>query len=287
MHSERFRQGQKYFMMAMAIIIAALFYSVPAYPEGAVWITKTGEAVLEGAITVDDVKSLAKKRARDSAVEEAVGSFIKGSTLVYNYQVAEDIITSIRRGVIVAEEIVQEGFKIPYPKQPPVYNVTMRVKVMPVQPERKEGFKVSVSLPRVVFKEGEDVEITITSTKSAYLYVFDIFSDDMVTLLVPSRYLADNRISAGTEFVFPGAGLESKGIKLKAHLLPGSRKAIERVKVIAVTERIEFFEKAIKEAVFKEFDGRSNTLIVNLFQALADLDPSSWAEATAVYEIRK
>ena len=184
---------------------------------------------------------------------------------------------------------MQEGFKVSSdPRQPPSYSATMRVKIMPVQPERKEGFNVFITLTRAVFKEGEDVEIRIKTTKSAYLYVFDVFGDDMVTLLVPSRYLTDNRISAGTEFVFPGAGLESKGIKLKAHLLPGSRKAIERVKVIAVTERIEFFEKGIKEAVFKEFDGRSDTLIVNLFQqALAGIDPSAWAEATALHEIRK
>lgn len=55
MASERFWQGQRYFMLGIALGIAAFFYSDPAYPEGAVWVTKIGEAVIEGEMTVDEV----------------------------------------------------------------------------------------------------------------------------------------------------------------------------------------------------------------------------------------
>lgn len=227
---------------------------------------------------MQEAKDLARQRARDTSIEEAVGTFVKGSTIVYNYQLAEDIASSLRRGIIVAEEVVKEGFIAPKGKgNSPVYHIILKAKVKPVPIERSKGFAVSLILSRQVFKEGEEVEIRIKATEDSYIYLFDIFQNDMVTLLLPNKHVTNNYVKAETELVFPGAGLNKLGIHLNAFLPAGAKRATERVKVIATRKRIEFFDKAIKEAMFSEFDGKSNVLVVNIYQALALLEPSQWS----------
>ena len=70
-------------------------------------------------------------------------------------------------------------------------------------------------------------------------------------------------------------------------LPPGARNSTEKVKVIASTERIDAFDEAIKDAVFKEYDGKNSAMIMDVHKALGMQDPATWAEATAVYEIRE
>ncbi|MEK6651415.1 MAG: DUF4384 domain-containing protein [Nitrospirota bacterium] len=274
-------------VFVLCLIPAATSALTQTQEQDGIWVTKEAYVALEG-ITVQEAKDLARQKARDMAIEEAVGSFIKGSTIVYNYQLAEDIVSSLRRGIIVAEEVLNEGFVTPEGKgQSLVYNVTLRLKVKPVPIEGRKGFTVSLTLNRQVFRVGENVEIRVKPTEDSYIYIFNIFQHDMVTLLIPNRHLTNNYVKANTELVFPGAGLNKHGIGLAAFLPAGATRATERVKVIATKKRIEFFDKEIKEAIFKEFDGRSDTLIVNIYQALALQEPAEWTEAVAVYEIRK
>lgn len=275
--------------ITIAFVLFVVLAAMPAsaQEQAGIWVIKEAYVALEG-ITVQEAKDLARQKARDMAIEEAVGTFITGSTIVYNYQLAEDIVSSLRRGIITAEEVLKEGFVTPEGKdQAPVYNITLRAKVKPIPVERRKGFTVSLTLNRQVFKEGEDVEIRVKPTEDSYIYIFNIFQHDMVTLLIPNRHLTNNYVKANTELVFPGAGLNKLGIRLAAFLPAGATRATERIKVIATKKRIEFFDKEIKEAVFKEFDGKSSTLGVNIYQALALQEPSQWTEATAVHEIRK
>lgn len=272
--------------IAIAIVFSLCFLPAIAMPEeDGIWVTKEAYVVLGEGMTLQEAKDLVRQRARDMAVEEGVGTFIKGSTIIHNYQLAEDIVSSLRRGIIVAEEVIKEG--IVSEGKNTGYSITLKAKVKPIAVERGEGLGVKIALNREVFKENEEVQIRVTPTKDCYIYIFDIFQDDMVTMLIPNRYLKDNYIKANTELIFPSRELNKTGIRLKAMLPQGFTKAIEKVKVIATTKRIEFFDKEIKEAIFSEFDGKSNTLIVNIFQALGMQEPSTWTEATAVYEIRK
>lgn len=276
-----------YTAIAIILLLCLSPRTLIGIEEDGIWVTKEATVILEG-ITPQEAKDLAKERARNMAIEEGVGTFIKGSTIVYNYQLAEDIVSSLRRGIIVKEEVLEEGFITSEGKgQPLIYRIVLKAKVKPIPVERKEGFTVSLFLNRQVFKEGEQVEIRVKPTKDSYIYIFDILQDDMVTLLLPNRHMSNNYVKANTELVFPGAGLNKLGIHLTAILPNGEMRATERVKVIAVEERIDFFDKEIKEAIFHEFDGKSNTLIVSIYQALSLRESSSWAEATAPYEIRK
>ncbi len=271
------------------VVIAASFAASAKAPDDGVWVTKEVHEPLVGSMTVDAVKKLARDKARDLAIEEAVGSFVKGSTVVHNYQIADDIVHSLRRGIVVAEEVVKEGITPPEDKsdQLPVYNLTLRVKVKPMPVEKRKGVGVKLSLDRAMYKQGENVVISIKTTMDSYIYVFDIIGNDAVTLLVPNKHLSDNMIKANSEFIFPGMGLGDAGVRLRAMLPPGAKAATERVKVIASTERIEAFDEAIKETAFREYDGKNSAMIMDVHKALGMQDPATWAEATAVYEIRK
>jgi len=279
----------KRLLVSALIIIATPTAAFSIAPDDGVWVVKEVHEPLVGSMTPDEVKTIARNKARDAAIEEAVGTFVKGSTLVHNYQIADDIIHSLRRGIVVAEEVVKEGITPPEEKsgQLPVYNLTLRVKVKPMPVEKRKGVGVKLTLNRDVFKHGEDVVISIKTTMDSYIYVFDVFQNDTVTLLVPNKHLSGNMVKADTEFIFPGMGLSAAGIHLRAMLPPGAKAATERVKVIASTERIEAFDEAIKDAMFKEYDGKNSAMIMDVHKALGMQDPATWAEAAVVYEIRK
>lgn len=277
-------------LIASVLVIIAAFSSASAKPtDDGVWVTKEVREPLVGSMTVDAVKKLARDKARDLAIEEAVGSFVKGSTVVHNYQIADDIVHSLRRGMVLEEQVIKEGITPPDEgsNHLPVYNLTLKVKVKPMPVEKRKGLNVKLSLDRAMYKQGEDVIISVKTTMDAYIYVFDVFGSDTVTLLVPNKHLSDNMVKANTEFVFPGTGLGASGIRLRAQLPPGAKSSTERVKVIASTERIEAFDDAIKEAVFREYDGKNSAMIMDVHKALGMQDPATWAEDTAVYEIRK
>ncbi len=62
-------------------------------------------------MTLAEARARSRDEARRKAIEQAVGTFVKGQTVVYNSQVADDLVRSIVRGLIVEEQIQEEGLR--------------------------------------------------------------------------------------------------------------------------------------------------------------------------------
>jgi len=75
-------------------------------------IEKEGEAVLGDDMTPAQAKALALNNARRSAIEQASGVIVHGSSVVYNFQLVSDLVASATRGVIVKEEILADEKKM-------------------------------------------------------------------------------------------------------------------------------------------------------------------------------
>lgn len=265
--------------------------SVPdgAQQEG-VWVTVEGVVLFTDEFTISEVKARSRNEARRLAVEKAVGHFIRGSTVVYNYVLAEDLVQSVARGLVVEEQILEEGVResIHESGTKALFYVTkIRAKVKRVHAEHKEHFKVQGILNKTLFYSKDEMQVRVTSSRDAYLYIFNIGQDNSVTVLYPNRFAQDGSISAGKELVFPDDKLRSVGIVLRVVPPPGAAKATERIKLIAVTHKTDFIKDRFKEGIFQVYDGKDTGLITDLLKALSALDDSEWAESTIAYEVNR
>lgn len=288
------------FLFLLLVSLPSVAYSLDPPPgnvavsdgakEEGVWVTVEGVVPFTDEYTISEVKARSRNEARRLAVEKAVGQFIRSSTVVYNYVLAEDLVQSVARGLVVEEQVVEEGVRETSHESGTkalFYATKLKAKVKRVQAEHNAHFKVQGTLNKTLFQSKDEMQIRVNSSRNAYLYIFNIGQDNSVTVLYPNRFAQDNSVAAGKELVFPDDKLRSVGIVLRVIPPAGAVKATERIKLVAVTHKTDFIKERFKEGVFQVYDGKDTGLITDLLKALAGLDDSEWAESTIAYEVNR
>lgn len=251
------------------------------------WAEAEGTVAFGQDTTLEAAQRGSLDAARRAAIEQAVGTFVRGSTVVRNFQLADDLIHSVVRGVIVEERIIGRGLADVKESEGVLYRTRIKAKVRGIPAERRGTFGVAVKLSRPVFNEGDEAVIKITPTEDAYLYLFNVTQDEHITVLAPNRFEPETRLRAGAEYIFPSEMLLRQRVKLRTWLLPGTQKSVEKIKVIVTRKPVALLKGQVAEAVFREYSPAQTALLVDLMRVLAALDPADWSEATAEYEVRK
>ena len=258
--------------------------------EEGVWVIAEAVVQLADDMTVQEARSRSRTEARRKAIEKAVGIFVKGTTVVYNYVLAEDLVQSIVHGLVTDEQILEEGVREvgqQSHERATLYVTKLKARVRPVQAERKAEFSLKVMLNQTVFREGEDVEIRVSSDHDVYVHLFNIGQDDSVTVLFPNRFAQDTLIRAGQLFMFPDDGQRAMGIRLRVFPPARAKRAMERIKVIATRKKRDLVKAKFREGVFQVYEGKDTGLMTDLLRELALLEDADWAEATVAYEVYK
>lgn len=259
-------------------------------PREGVWVTAEGVVHMGDDTTVAEAKARSRDEARRKAIEQAVGTFVKGQTVVYNAQLAEDLVRSLVRGIVVEEQVLEEGVRqLRQDSGAPAlqYATKLRAKVKPVRVEHKGDFRVKASLNKNVFQEREEMQITAVPSKDAYLHIFNVGQDDTVTVLFPNRFAQNNFVDAQKELVFPDEAQRTMGILLRVFPPAGANKALEKIKLIATTKKIDLLRGKIREGLYQVFPGQDTALVTDLLKELSTLEESEWAETTVPYEVRR
>jgi len=270
--------------MGRFLIAILLLIPVPSFAsEKPLWIMADGESYQGEMDTLKEVKDRAKRDAESKAVEKAVGTFVKSHTLVSNYQIAEDLIYAAVRGKITREEIITSDWDT---KERNLYRIKIKALIEPVYPERGEGLSIKLSLSKTDLKEGEEVKIFYQVSEDAHVYIFSVAADGSVTLLLPNSNMPDNFTKAGRAFQFPPA---DSRIHLKAMFLPNHKEASaeEKIKIIATRQKEELLSIGFKEGIFQVYDAKSTGMISDLVRRLNQIEPTDWAETTAVYYLKR
>ncbi|OGV97835.1 MAG: hypothetical protein A2W53_04705 [Nitrospinae bacterium RIFCSPHIGHO2_02_39_11] len=246
-------------------------------------IESVGEAILGDDTTPAQAKAMALNNARRSAIEEASGVVIHGSTVVYNYQLISDLVKASTRGLIVKEEILiddikKEGKQI-------VYGTKIRVHVKPLEYQRDGSLKIlKAEVNRYgstskgsVFQNGDEIQIKVKANKEGYINVFGISQDGMVTKLYPNEYFKAEVISPEMEFIFPDERQRGLGLKLKVRTPKNLSRTVETILIVATKERMDFLSDKKADEV----------TITDLMKELSEIDSSSWTEEAIGYEIRR
>ena len=246
-------------------------------------IESVGEAILGDDTTPAQAKAMALNNARRSAIEEASGVVIHGSTVVYNYQLISDLVKASTRGLIVKEEILiddikKEGKQI-------VYGTKIRVHVKPLEYQRDGSLKIlKAEVNRYgstskgsVFQNGDEIQIKVKANKEGYINVFGISQDGMVTKLYPNEYFKAEVISPEMEFIFPDERQRGLGLKLKVRTPKNLSRTVETILIVATKERMDFLSDKKADEV----------TITDLMKELSEIDASSWTEEAIGYEISR
>ena len=255
-----------------------------------IWVTAEGSVAFGEETTYGDAKAKSREYAQRAAIQQAVGTFVQSKSIVYNFQLAEDLVQTSVRGLIVQEDVLQEGVQSVVSTGKSValmYITKIRAKVRPVSMERKGTITMKVSLNKTLFMDGDEMSIQVTTNQDVFLHIFNVGQDDSVTVLFPNKYVNDNHVAANAGFVFPEESQKSSGIRLRVFVPQTSQRGLDRIKVIAAAKKIDLVKGKFPEGAFREYPGKDSSLITDLLKELAVLDESEWAEATVAYDVQE
>lgn len=271
------------------IFITVALATVPAVAKSTdvpsanapVWIEAIGEAAGSEYDPPKEVMERARNEAKRKAVEEAVGAFVRSSSLVINNELAEEFTYARVRGRIDKVQILQEERD---KNDPNLYRVKLKALVQPVYPQEGEGINIKLDISKPVLQDGDEVRILYQTNVDCYVHIFSIGADNSVTLLFPNSLEQNNFVKGNLGRVFPP---DSFPVKLRAQALPGmtNTRSSEKVKIIATRHKEILLERGFSEGMFKVFDVRSTGLVGDLARKLNQLDPVDWGEAVVIYSI--
>lgn len=164
----------------------------------------------------------------------------------------------------------------------------MKVCVEEVEPEKKEeNLNIEVYLNKKELRAGEEVRIIYKCSSDCYVNIFNISDDGAVTLLLPNRVKSNNFCERDRTYQFPSEEDRKRGIKLIAKLPKDKNKSKEMIKIIATKKDEEIVRLGFKEGIFEVWTPEETGVKTDLILRLSRLEPTEWADAEVIYEIKK
>ena len=261
----------------------------PMLSDG-IWVTVEGTVFFGNDTTIAQARTRSRDEARRKAIEQAIGVFVRARTVVYNFGVAEDLVHSIVRGVVIDEQILSEGLRevdIGKGQKALVHNTTLKARIKPVPAERRNGFVIKGDLNKSIFFANEEMVITVAASEAAYIHIFNVDQDNAVTVLFPNKFRRDNYVIGMKEFIFPDDDLREMGVRLRVVPPAGVTKALEKIKLIATKKNLELPPGKFNDGSFQTYQGHDTGLVTDLMKELTELEDTEWAEETVSYEVLK
>lgn len=133
-----------------------------------IWIEATGSARGNDLDPPREVMQRAKKDAEKRAIEQAVGTFIKASSLVVNSQLDHKAVISRVRGRLDKVEVLREERDR---NDPDLYRVTLRALVTPLEETPSSNIEAYLTLSSKELSEGDSLSIKYRVSSDAYVYL--------------------------------------------------------------------------------------------------------------------
>jgi len=209
------------------------------------WFQITESVAIEN-ITPEKAKEIAIQKACKRAIEFYSGIEISGRIINIQAenpnQILIDNFSSITQqtsqGIITEKEILKD--EIISRENRLIKVVTIKVKVDKQKGEKDPSFQITTNLNREYFKDSEEMELSIKSSKDCYLTILNICSNDSVYVIFPNKFRSDNFIKSGELFQLPNPNDKKIGLYFPVNLLPNKNEDLEMIKVIATKQKIDF-----------------------------------------------
>lgn len=285
---KRFIRWMKPGLFSWILLSLIIVLPVRSQEEGK-WIQCSGEAAVQN-ITYEEAQVLAMRRARLDGIEKVCGVSLQAETLVKDFMLAGDFIHSISYGHIVEEKDIlweTETLQPDRPDNPPIIllRATMQAKVIPVNESPDPYFKIDLKLNRTVFQSGDEVVLTVQSTKDCYLTILNLAANDSVYVLYPNRFQRNNFIKANVEKEIPSEEDRNIGFHIRVTNLPGHKRDTELVKVIATKKKNDLLNDMVYSRDFG-FLGTPRVALTKMARWLSGIPVSERAEVAVMYTVQ-
>lgn len=243
----------------------------------------------------DQTPALAKRAALALAQEQAVRShhvFVRSSSMVKNFQLEEDVVTTASTGMLQHIHIDKQEQK----GQEVCTSITAQISPMKLDeviqqkakakkvadaaqiPVLTEGssFELKVWANKQageVYIEGEDLEVSVRSNRDAFLKVDYYQADGTVVHLVPNLFVDDAFVQAGKTYTFGGRHARS-GFRITGPF------GAETIKAVASTNPLDSLLASDKKAESSEpYLNNFHTKMRGIKVIPNPGQPAQWAEA--------
>jgi len=276
----------------LKIFLFFLYYSILFGQKSGQWTLCSGDAAIEN-ITNEEAQVIAKRRARLDAIEKVCGVSLHAETLVKDFIAAGDFIHALSYGRVVEEKDIQwklESQQSPKPGVAPtaVLHVDMMAMVLPDSGKPDPSFKVNLKMNRTTYQSGDEVILTVKSTKDCFLTVLNLGADDTVRVLFPNKWQENSFVSANKNIEIPDKIYrESRVNRVSIHVtnLPGHKKDSEIIKVIATKQNMNILDETDCGSGFGLI-GTPKMAMTKLARWLSEIPISDRAEYTSMYTVQ-
>jgi len=209
------------------------------------WFEVIGQSFIQN-ITPEEARGRAILDACKKAIEYHSGVEISGRSLDIQAESQGKILldnfsslsSQVTTGIILEKKLIHEEIKSDG-------NILVKVVVLKVKVGKQKGekdpyFTIEPSLNREYFKDGEEIELSVKSSKDCYLTVLNICSNDSVYVIFPNEFRSDSFLRAGEQFNLPNKYEKEIGLTFPVGLLPGKDEDVEMLKILVTKEKIDF-----------------------------------------------
>lgn len=146
--------------------------------------------------------------------------------------------------------------------------------------------RVDLRLSKSDLTEGEPVEFTVTVPRPEYVYVFDLYEDGNVGVLVPSPDTPDNLFRPGESYRIPDENWKKNGDSLTACPIKGHLVTKETLKVVGSSTPLDLPGTQAAARTATTLDGTSGT-VADLLAKLNELRRNGVAfqDASSTYVV--
>jgi len=272
---------------ATGVLCAAMASTAFGAHDEPVRVEAEGTIVLGDDSTISQARAAALNNARRAALEKATGVEVRGSSIIYNFQLINDLVHTATRGIIVKENVLKNGTGCV--EKDGQFSCTARIEawVRPLHTERRGNFAVKKAFVQRIdkveastnptFQNNDEIVVRASANQDAWVSIFSVDQFGGINKLYPNEYVKQEKLPEGKEFVFPDESLRQSGLKMRVRTPKGKKKAVESVLIIATKDKLSLLEDA---------KGRDLT-ITDLMKELSEMDPSQWVEQAVGYEVRE
>lgn len=210
-------------------------------PDGCTWVVATGSVRFGDQDTKHQAFAQAIAEARRKAMDTLLGvridhrfmDFQGENSLRGEFVLTEKLLRVTQLGRAIKEDVLRVG-----PVDDPGcvacrIEAQIRTCLVPEKERRDKDFQVHVRLNRSSYQDGDEVIVTVTSTRDAYLYIYNVDMDFRVALIAPNKHVPSIWLNAGEVWVYPSDDFRTKGLRATAQLPPGSSVSAETIRVVA------------------------------------------------------
>jgi hypothetical protein len=249
--------------------------------RGCSWVESEGTVAVGEAESRAQARAAAVEKAREAALRAVLGVEVEQRSLDFNQEglkgqtaLIENILRTTRRGNILDESPQIEEYRDLGTCRQCAFFVRLKACVKERANNSDRDFKLSLSLPRDRFTEGDEARISAVSTRDAYVYLYDVGMQSETSLLAPNEAVPEVRLQAGKSWEYPDEAARKGGVRLLAQMPAGGVPvSAETVRAIAVKTPLP---KSIYEPGSEGYLGVLRRL---------DASGTQWAEDAAAFAI--